>query len=316
MSKRFLYWLLAIIILVALSTIAFLERKYQSNSSASSQNKKIKVVTSLFPWYDIANHIGGNRVDVSLLLPPGVEPHGFEPTPQDIVNIKEAKLFVYTGDYLEPWAKDMLSSFGKSAPKSLAIGAGLAKVEKAGVDGSPGGLDPHIWLDPTNMEEAAQRFTKELILVDPAGKSYYENNLNTYEMMLAQLNTDFEQGLRNCYSRDIIYAGHYSFGYLARQYNLNYKAAQGFSPNAASSPQEIASLLSSLKKDGSHYLFAGELTNPQLAQSMAKEAKVEILFLNPAGNLSKSEFDAGTSYEQVMKQNLSNLEKGLQCKKY
>ena len=281
--------------------------------------EKIKVVASLFPWYDLAKQIGGERVEVKLLLPPGVEAHAFEPTPSDLITVSQAKLFVYTGDYFETWAQDILDSLDGDAPKAEALGAGLATLTDKD-EGAPAeektqnNQDPHIWLDPMLLSKAAGRLTQTLAALDPDNSAYYNQRLENYQKRLESLDADYRQTLSRCNQTEFIYAGHYAFGYLAARYGLKYEAAQGFSPDAESSPQRLTELTDLIKESQASSIFAEELDNPQLAAALAKENGVKILLLNSAHNLSKDDLKAGLTYEQIMRNNLEKLKLGLGCR--
>jgi len=346
MPKRFIF--MGIFVLIIATAAWFAAANWQTqksediNTGIESENvvdnsvpsAKISVVSSLFPWYDLSRVIGGERVEAKLLLPPGVEAHAFEPTPSDMIALSKTKLFIYTGDYMEPWAQDILDGLDGSAPASLVIGQDLAVLEgeeheheedgeehEHEEDGEEhehehghSGLDPHIWLDPMIMSKAAGRLAKALAELDPAGKSYYNQRLEAYQSHLDQLDVDYRQALDNCQQNNFIFAGHYAFGYLASRYNLKYEAAQGFSPDAESSPQQLRALSDLIKSTSVKYIFAEELENPQLAEALAQENGVKILLLNSAHNLSKDDLKDGLSYLDIMQSNLKQLRTGLLCR--
>lgn len=319
MSKRSIFMaVLALIILIASWLVIADWQKKQTELFANNQlgfaldgSETIKITASLFPWYDLAKEIGGERAEVTLLLPPGMEPHAFEPTPRDMILVSESDLFLYTGSYLEPWAQDILDNFPQSTLRGLALGEALATIKDE--DEGLNGLDPHIWLSPVLMMEIAERLTGALNEVDPLNQAYYTQNLLSYQQSLEKLDQDYSLALESCQQRQFIYAGHYAFGYLAARYNLQYEAAQGFSPDAESSPQTLANLTDLLRSSQADYIFAEELDNPQLAESLASELGIKILPLNSAHNVSKANLKAGLSYEEIMRANLEQLIIGLKC---
>jgi len=314
---------IVLLIIVLLAWFFMVQRNRANNDpDKSSSEGKIKIVSTLFPLHDISQVIGGERVASSLLLPPGVSPHAFEPTPSDMLKINQADLFVYTGKYLEPWAEKLLNSSNKIS-HFLVLGQDLNTLEFDDEHGHEDedeheedehGLDPHIWLDPILMMAMADRFASKLVELDPAGSDYYLSNLEIYINKLARLDTDFREALSDCEHREIIYGGHYAFGYLANRYNLEYEAAQGFSPDAESTPGRLTELIKMLKEHETSYLFAASMENPQLADTLAQEAGVEVLTLHTVHNLSKAERDDQLSYEDLMRANLDNLKLGLQCR--
>lgn len=335
MPKRFIFMGIFVLIIAAASWLAAANWQSQKTEEVdigvvsenvvdgSVPSAKISVISSLFPWYDLSREIGGDLVEVKLLLPPGVEAHAFEPTPSDMIALSKTKLFVYTGDYMEPWAQDILDGLDGSAPASLVIGQDLAVLEgeeheheeDGEEDGEEhSGLDPHIWLDPMIMSKAAGRLAKALAELDPAGKSYYNQRLENYQSRLDKLDEDYRRTLGACKQNNFIFAGHYAFGYLASRYNLQYEAAQGFSPDAESSPQQLQALSDLIKTTGVKYIFAEELENQQLAEALAQENGVKILLLNSAHNLSKDDLKDGLSYLDIMQSNLKQLSTGLLCR--
>jgi len=333
MNKKNIIFVVILIFAIIWGIIS-IYNNYSQNNSVKNDNKtevksdKIVVVSSLFPWYDLARQIGGDYVEVTLLLPPGVEAHSFEPRPNDMITISQAGLFVYTGDYLEPWASDLINSLGNDAPESIALGEGLAQLdmaadaehehehEEADADHEEhmhSGLDPHIWTDPIIYSQVAGRLAAELAKLDPSHIDYYNDRLDAYRLVLENLDSDYSKTLDTCQQTEFIYAGHYAFGYLAKRYGLQYEAAQGFSPDAESNPQRLKELTDLLTTYQADYIFAEELDNPQLAEALASEAGVKILLLNSAHNVSKDDMRAGVTYENIMRDNLAQLKLGLKC---
>ena len=323
-NTKFAFLLLfAIFLAVILIFTKFNFKNTNNHPNYNDKKEKLLVMSSLFPWYDLVREIGGERVESVLLLPPGLEAHSYEPRPQDLVNINQADLFVYTNTNMEPWAADIFSSLNK-AHASMAMAQDLGEFEIADLEEHELQVeddhhheegDPHIWLDPNIMKLLANRLTDNLIILDAEGSLYYQNNLINYLNRLEALDADYEQALANCENREIIYAGHYAFAYLAHRYNLSYQAAQGISPNAESTPGRLVQLSQALKEQGASYVFKGNLENSQLAESLASANNIEIIELKTGANLSKDDYDANLSYEDLMRYNLEQLTKGLRCQK-
>ncbi|PKM89412.1 zinc-binding protein [Candidatus Falkowbacteria bacterium HGW-Falkowbacteria-2] len=317
MRKKYIY--LGVFVLLILAAVWAVTSSWEGKPK--EDDDKIYVVASLFPWYDLAREIGGAKVGVSLPLPPGVEAHSFEPTPNDMINIGGASLFVYTGDYLEPWASDIISSLGNGAPSSSALGEGYATLEdddehegeEADEEEEGHGVDPHIWLDPVIMSKAADRLAQKLGEVDSENTEYYNSRAEDYTARLAALDSDYREGLSSCELKDLIYAGHFAFGYLADRYGLQHEAAQGFSPDAESNPNRLIELTNLLREKQAEYVFTEATDSRNLAEALASEANVSILTLNSAHNLSREDLRAGLTYERIMRENLEKLKLGLKC---
>ena len=426
-----------------------------------TDSQKITIVTTLFPLYDFAKNIGGDKTEVSLLLPPGVEAHTFEPKPSDIAKINSAKIFVYTGEFMEPWAHDIIESADKKvkivdastgiemmkeevgeheqpaggqpwewsgafdlekgnytwtfakvdgeyadpqmkmaiissdvrgiesiesaekfAKKTFASNAARRQntetlipnanyelvfdatqevtsyniaIDKPGTyvfftehmptefeavehffknkeraDVEPvaqepeasghhhhhhGGVDPHIWLDFDNARIMAGNIAKALSNVYPHNTEYYQNNLKAYLNSLTELDGDYKNTLSACKSKTIVQGGHYAFGYMVKRYNLEYVAAQGFSPDSEPTVKDMIALIEQIKKNNIGYVFYEELASPKIAETLTKETNTKLLLLNGAHNLDKKDYESGVSFISIMEENLKNLALGLGCKK-
>lgn len=280
--------------------------------------KKVKVVTTLFPLYDFVKNVGGDKVDVTLLLPPGVEPHSFDPKPSDIVKINQADIFVYTGEFMEPWAKDVIDGVSNENMIVVDASAGIELMkdldsheEEEGDD--HGGVDPHIWLDFDNAAIMVDNIASALIKSDSADSAFYENNVSDYKARLFSLDERYKSELKTCKVREIIYGGHYAFGYLADRYDLGYVAAQGFSPDSEPTPAQMINMVEQIRVLGAKYVFYEELVLPTIAETLAQETGVKMLKLNAAHNLTRDDFENGLSFLSVMGNNLNTLKQGLEC---
>lgn len=293
-----------------------------------TDSQKITVVTTLFPLYDFAKNIGQDKVEVSLLLPPGVEAHTFEPKPSDITKINNADIFVYTGEFMEPWAHDII----EGADKKVKVVDASANIEMMKEEHEHeeeaehheaeeehghehGGVDPHIWLDFDNAKIMAENIAKTLSEIDPQNAEYYKNNLKSYQSKLSDLDNSYKNSLTSCQSKTIVYGGHYAFGYMGKRYGLAYESAYGISPDSEPSAQDLAGLISQIRTKKIAYVFFEELVSPKVAETLAKETGAGLLLLNPAHNLTKDEFEKNESFLSIMEKNLSNLKIGLNCNK-
>jgi zinc transport system substrate-binding protein len=289
------------------------------------ETKKLQVVTTLFPLYDFARVIGGDRVEVSLLLPPGVEPHNFEPRPEDVIRLSKADLFVFTNRYMEPWAAAMLKGVDNRLLVVVDASAGALFIPVVETDehespGEAGGhhhegvMDPHIWLSIPNAERMVENIRDGLTRKDPAGGDYYRKNAADYRMRLEKLDLTFREGLAGCRQHLFLHGGHNAFGYLAKQYGLNYLSAYAVSANAEPTPRQLMALVDQMKKNSLHAIFYEELLSPRVAEMIARETGATLLKLHGIHNVSREDLAAGASYLSLMEENLRNLRTGLQCR--
>jgi zinc transport system substrate-binding protein len=263
----------------------------------------------------MAKGVGADRVEVSLLLPPGVEPHTFEPKPTDIVRISEADCFVFTGKSMEPWVGDILKGV---ANKNLIVvdaskGTKMIPAVFPDEDEPAGALDPHIWLDFDNAKIMVRNITQALELRAPRDKAFYKQKAAEYTKKLTELDATFRKTLGFCKRNEIIYGGHYAFGYWARRYSLRYLAAQGVSPDAEPTAKDLARLVEQIKKNNIKYIFYEELTSSKIAETIAGETHAKLLLLNAAHNVTKDQLQRGVSFFDILTADLENLKIGLEC---
>jgi zinc transport system substrate-binding protein len=291
----------------------------QKKDEGHLETKKLTVVATLFPLYDFSKNIGGQYADVFLLLPPGVESHGFEPKPEDILRINKADIFVYTGKHMEPWAEKILKGIENKPLVVVDSSKGITFIE--GLSGDEhehahkeGELDPHIWLDFSNSQKMIDNMLEGFIKADAVNADIYRKNAEQYKAMLSALDNKFREGLASCKTRYFIHGGHYAFGYMAKRYGLAYISAyRGFSPDSEPSAKRLAELVKKMKKHNVRHVFYEELVTPRVADTIAKETGAELLQLHAAHNITKDEMEKGATFIGLMEQNRINLKTGLQC---
>ncbi len=261
----------------------------------------VQVVTTLFPLYDFSRQIGGDRVSVYLLLPPGVEAHVYEPTPQDIVRIVQADVFVYTGEAMEPWAEDLL--------------AGVSGDRLVGADSSQGILlteDPHFWLDPARAKAMVGNIARALIRADPENRDYYEESAKIYKEKLTALDRNIADAMARVQQRTILHSGHFAFGYFTKRYGLEHLSPyRGFEPNSQPTPKNIVELINKMAALSVKVIYYEELLEPEVGRVITQETGAEMMLLHGVHNVSKKELARGVSYISIMEENLENLKIGL-----
>lgn len=301
-----------IVFIIALLTVITIAYSFTQDSNAPQEKTDhISIITTTFPLYDFAKNIGGPDVDVKLLLPPGVEPHEFEPTPTDIVAMHDANLFIYTGKFMEPWAEDVINGINTQV-KSIDTSIGVTLLQTD--DDHAEGVDPHIWLNFDNAQKMVDTIAQAIAQEDPSHADIYLSNAAAYKTQLVQLNDLYTKTLATCQQRKIIYSGHYAFGYLSKKYDLDYKSVYGISPNSEPSAQDIAKLIDQINYEKISAIFYEELIDPKVARTLSEETNTKLFALTPAGNITKKDYQNNKTFIDLMKENLQNLTQGLSCK--
>lgn len=288
--------------------------------SAPPTSTRLQVVTSLFPLYDFAKAIGGDQVEVTLLLPPGVEAHSFDPKPEDILRVNRAGLFIYTNKAMEAWAATIAASVdpAKVTIVDASVGARFLPARgheegKAAHEHASGAIDPHLWLDFTNAGVMVGNIARAMASKDPAHRDLYLANAAVYVARLDTLDTTYRRALADCKKRTLLQGGHFALGYLTARYGLDYHAAAAINPEAEPTAATMAALVREMRGQDLHYLFSEELVSPKLAETIAHEGGGAVLLLSAAHNISRGDLERGVTFIEIMERNLKNLQIGLQC---
>ena len=272
------------------------------------------VVASFYPMYEFSRQVAGDRAEVVSLVPPGVEPHDWEPSPQKLVEVQNARLLVYNGAGFEPWVDKLLHDVTGKKIIVIETARGLDLIPAAAEGGAKnGGGDPHVWLDPVLAQSQVETIRAGLTQGDPANKATYDDRARAFRARLAALDAALQAGLRDCEHRDIV-VSHAAFAYLARRYRLTQVAVMGLAPESEPSPAELAAIANLARRRKVSYIFFETLVSSRLAETLAREIGAKTLVLNPIEGLTKEEAAAGKGYVDLMEANLQSLRTGLGCR--
>lgn len=291
-------------------------------------NVSITIYTSIYPLYDFAKKIGQEKVTVNLIVPPGAEPHDWEPSAKLISKMEQADILVYNGLGMELWAEKIIDAINH--PDLVIVNASdnvelleLGENEHTHNDDlhnedevydknepKHGIFDPHIWLDPIRAITQAENIKNALIEVDSSNRGFYENNYMELKSNLLKLDEKYRNTL-SLLPRNEIVVSHAAFGYMANRYDLNQLSISGLSPQSEPSPAEMSKLTNFIKEHHIKYIFYENLSNPKLAQVIANETEAKTLSLNPLGSLTQEELDEGNDYFTIMEENLISLKQAL-----
>jgi len=284
-------------------------------SSTAASGDTLSVVTAFYPLAFASERIGGAKVEVTNLTPPGAEPHDLELTPQQVALIGAADVVVYVGGFqsavdeavaLE--AKNTSIDVGKDlttlAPPPSEIEE--AKEEKE----APPVADPHIWLDPTLMGTIAERIGARFADVDATNRETYTANQATLEKELTTLNEEWTAGTKSCRSRDLV-VSHEAFGYLGKAFDFKQVGISGLSPDAEPSAAKIAEVTNFVRKNDVTTIYFETLVDPKVAETVAQETGAKTAVLDPLEGLKEG---SDEDYLSVMRTNLEDVQAGQGCK--
>jgi zinc transport system substrate-binding protein len=275
------------------------------------QPERLKVAASFYPLAYAAERVGGDRVEVWNVTPPGVEPHDVELSPRDVQRIRDADVVLYLGGGFQP-AVEEAADGADGRVVDLLEGIQLVEAPVEGADehadetpeqSGERELDPHVWLDPRLYERIARRIAREL-----GG----EGGAVELTKELDALDRELEAALRGCGQR-VLVTNHAAFGYLARRYRLEQVPISGLSPEAEPSPRELEEAVENVRELGVWTVFTEELVSPDVALTVAREAGATTALLSPIEGLLDDQADRGEDYFSLMRKNVEALRRGLRC---
>lgn len=270
-----------------------------------ASDARLSVVASIYPMAYFAERIGGERVDVTSLVPPGVEAHSFVPTPGDLQTIARADLAVMNGLALEPWMTRALDALGPDAPGVVVEAAADGETG----DGSP---DPHVWLDPLLVVEQATRILEAFVTLDGAAADSYTVNAAALIDELEALHATYVSGLASCRHASFV-TTHAAYGHLAARYGLKQVSITGISPEAEPSARDLARVIEHVDELGLRFVLVEPSLSRRLAETIAAESSLSLLDIHQLGSVTQAEIDAHDDYFGLMRANLESLATALEC---
>ena len=282
-------------------------------STVNIETEKPNVIVTLFPQYDMVRAIAQDKVNLEFLLPAGVEPHAYEPTPNTLIKINESDLFIYTSDDMETWISNLFNELNEQGPIIVNTSVGIELISHDDEhEGEESELDPHYWLDPLNAKIMVENVTNGLIEMDPDNKDFYQANSDKYLQELDILDQEFIDLFSKVKQNKIIYGGHFAFGYLAHRFNVEILSPYtGYSPDAEPSVSSLTELIDVMETNQIKVIFYEELIDPKIARTISEQTGAEIEVLHGAHNLSAEEMEQGLTYLDVMRSNIEKLKVAL-----
>jgi zinc transport system substrate-binding protein len=299
--------ILAIAVIIPISS-AYVWNSDQSFVSASSGTAELSAIVSFYPLYEFTKQVGQDKVNVSLLIPPGIEPHDWEPTVNDLQKMHEADLIVINGIGFESWADDIDTVNSDviivDTSKGISIIDGdMIKANSDLHDHSVG--DPHIWLNPVMVKTQVQNIVDALISIDPDNEKFYIQNAKSYQDKLDALDAKIKDELSSC-NKDFI-AFHNAFSYFAVEYGLNqHSIVNSNEPNIGPTLKTLEAVINLAQTFDIDVVFTEETVDTRTSQVIANEIGARVLVLSPIETIGDD-----SDYFLKMENNLSNLKEAL-----
>jgi zinc transport system substrate-binding protein len=287
-------------------------------------NGKPTVVTTVFPPYDFVRQIAGDKVNLTMLLPPGAESHSFEPTPQDIIRIQNSSLFIYVGGESDAWVDRILSTLDTSKIRVLRLMDCVEIVEEEIVEGmqeeeEPDGddeeeaeYDEHVWTSPGNAKRIVEKIAGELAEIDRANAGEFRKNAGEYLAKLDALDAAFRNAVSQGSRKVFVFGDRFPLRYFADAYGLAYFAAfPGCSTETEASAATVAFLINKVRNEKIPVVFHIELSNEKIADTICEATGASKRLFHAAHNVTRREFEGGSTYLEIMTKNVETLREAL-----
>lgn len=285
-----------------------------------SNNKKTIVVTN-FSSYDFVRAILGDTdsIELEMLISPGSEIHHYEPSPKDIKNIINSKLFIYVGGESDEWIDDILNDINKNKTSLIKLMDLVDLKEEEIIEGmeseeeeEEAEYDEHIWTSPKNAIIIINYLKEKIIKIDPDNKEKYEDNAEKYINELIEIDNEFRTIVVNSKRKEVVFGDRFPLIYFTDEYNLSYYAAfPGCSEQTEASAKTISYLVNKVKDNNIPVVFKIELSNGNIANTIAEETNAKVLTFNTAHNISLKDFNKGITYVDIMRSNIEALKEAL-----
>jgi zinc transport system substrate-binding protein len=250
--------------------------------------------------WDLAVKAAAGVAEVRCLVPPGAEPHEWEPSPRDIIGLNDATLFFYSGAGFENWITDVLPELQSGGPVAVAA------AEAAGVPVFEG--DPHVWLSPRCAKLQFLAMVEAISAAFPQHAEALNANAELWAAEFDRLGEEFK-ALEALPKKSIVVT-HAAFGYLCREYGLTSISPVGYSPVTEADPYAMARVIRAAKEENISVIFYDKPVNMRLAETIAAETGAKALRLNTLESPTEEELKTG-DYFSAMRENLAALKEAL-----
>ena len=301
-----------------------------------TEDGRLQVVCSLFPYYDFVRTIGGEFVNPTLLIPAGRETHSFEPTPLDVITVSRADVFIYNGGESEYWVEEILESAGSQIGTAVRMMDHIDTLEEEIAEGMEGhghshdhdhdhdhdheedghqqeiSYDEHIWTSPVGAKELCRAICEALCAADSAHADAYRANLAAYLEELEKLNTAFCDVVAQAQRCTLVFGDRFPLLYFCKTYGLDYRAAfHGCAGDTEPSLGTLKYLIDKVRDEAIPVVYTIELSSRKVADAIAETTGAAVATLHSCQTVTRQEFDGGATYLSLMWQNVDALKEGL-----
>ena len=275
---------------------------------------KISVVTTIFPYYDFARSVSKGTCDVDMLLKPGSDVHSFEPTPSEILKIRNADLFIYNGGESDEWVDSILESLGDTdKPVVMKMTDYVKPLTEMDADHhAEDEEDEHIWTSLDNAKTLVSKISDEVSKLDQKNKSVYTKNSLDYIEKISKVQSEIENTVNSSKSKKIVVGDRFPLLYFATEFSLDWECAfPGCSTETEPSLDRLSKLTDTIEKDKIKTILKLEMSENKVADTLADETNTKVRTFYSAESVSKEDFVNNVTYVDLMERNNNALKEAL-----
>lgn len=275
---------------------------------------KTSVVTTIFPYYDYARSVSKGTCDVDMLLKPGSDVHSFEPTPSDILKIRNADLFIYNGGESDEWVDSILESLGDTdKPVVMKMTDYVKPLTEMDADHhAEDEEDEHIWTSLDNAKTLVSKISDEVSKLDSKNKSIYHRNGLDYIEKISKVQSEIENTVNSSKSKKIVVGDRFPLLYFATEFSLDWECAfPGCSTETEPSLDRLSKLTDTIEKDKIKTILKLEMSENKVADTLADETNTKVRTFYSAESVSKEDFANNITYVDLMERNNNALKEAL-----
>lgn len=275
---------------------------------------KISVVTTIFPYYDFARSVSKGTCEVDMLLKPGSDVHSFEPTPSDILKIRNADLFIYNGGESDEWVDSILESLGDTdKPVVMKMTDYVKPLTEMDADHhAEDEEDEHIWTSLDNAKTLVSKISDEVSKLDQKNKSVYSKNSSDYIEKISKVQSEIENTVNSSKSKKIVVGDRFPLLYFATEFSLDWECAfPGCSTETEPSLDRLSKLTDTIEKDKIKTILKLEMSENKVADTLADETNTKVRIFYSAESVSKEDFANNVTYVDLMEKDNNALKEAL-----
>lgn len=273
-----------------------------NNEKKNIGEKKVKVSASIIPIADFVRQIGGDYVEVNIVIPPGANPHVFEPSPEQLVNFSDSDIFVFVGSGFEFWKDKFISSSGKKEMILVELSKDEELLDEH--EEHEHAKNPHIWVSPEKSLKFIPIIEKSLSEIDSKHASEYKKNAEIFKEKILKLDKECKEKIANFKNKKFL-SQHASWSYFAKDYGLEEVGNIEKFPGREATPAEIEELIKTAKSYQVNVIFTDAQFSEKAAKAVAESGNLKIVPLDILGNTNN------ISYIDMMNDNLEKISEAM-----